>query len=117
MGRDEGSPTTTTTATETTTEMQTETVEPRQPSVFRITVRGGVPAGGIVRRSVNKGDRVVVLVSSDVPDEVHVHGYDLLRDVAPGRRARIAFRATIPGRFEIELEDRGTQVAELTVEP
>ena len=28
-----------------------------------------------------------------------------------------AFRATVPGRFEVELEDRGTQIADLTVQP
>jgi hypothetical protein len=83
----------------------------------RVIVRGGVPAGGVVRESTDKGDRVVVLVTSDVADEVHVHGYDLSRDVAPGAPARIAFPATIPGRFEIELEDRGVQIAELTVNP
>jgi hypothetical protein len=81
----------------------------------RVIVREGVPVGGIVRASTEKGDRVVVLVTSDVADEVHVHGYDLMRDVAPGSPARIAFPATIPGRFEIELEDRGVQIAELTV--
>ena len=84
---------------------------------MRVTVVGGVPKGGVVRESVDKGDRVVVLVTSDVADEVHVHGYDLMRDVAPGSPARIAFAATIPGRFEIELEDRGVQIAELTVNP
>ena len=82
-----------------------------------MTVVGGIPKGGVVRESTDKGDRVVVLVTSDVSDEVHVHGYDLMSDVAPGAPARIAFRATIPGRFEIELEDRGVQIAELTVNP
>ena len=83
----------------------------------RVNVRGGVPAGGIVRESAGKGDRVVLVVTSDVSDHVHVHGYDLMRDVGPGKRARIAFRATLPGRFEVELEDRGVQIALLTVNP
>jgi hypothetical protein len=117
-GDDEASPTTTTdTTTTTTTETQTETTEPEKPTVVRITVRGGVPAGGIVRRSVDKGDRVVLITTSDVADEVHLHGYDLSRRVAPGRRARIAFRATLAGRFEVELEERGVPIAELTVKP
>jgi pyruvate/2-oxoglutarate dehydrogenase complex dihydrolipoamide acyltransferase (E2) component len=118
-------------AAPTTTETQTETAPPpppppqppppppapAEPTTVRVIVRGGVPAGGVVRESTDKGDRVVVLVTSDVADEVHVHGYDLSRDVAPGAPARIAFPATIPGRFEIELEDRGVQIAELTVNP
>ena len=84
---------------------------------MRVRVVGGVPKGGIVRKTVDKGDRVVLVVTSDVADEVHVHGYDLMRDVAAGGTARIRFRATLPGRFEVELEDRGVQIADLTVQP
>ena len=107
---------TTTTTTQTTTE--TETTPPiAQPAVVRITVVNGSPKGGIVRKSVDKGDRVVLLVRSDVADHVHLHGYDIMRDVAPGRTARLRFKATIPGRFEVELEDRGVQIADITVKP
>ena len=66
---------------------------------------------------MEQGERVVLVVRSNVADHVHVHGYDLFADVAPGASARLAFRATIPGRFEIELEDRHVQIAELTVQP
>jgi hypothetical protein len=124
-GSDEATPTTTqtTTTTEPTTTTQTtdtgttttETEPPAGPTRVRVTVVGGVPRGGIVRASVDKDERVVVLVRSDVSDHVHVHGYDLFADVAPGSPARIAFRATLSGRFEIELEDRHVQIAELTV--
>ena len=108
----------------TTTETQTETTAPPpppppptppKPNMVRVNVRGGVPVGGVVRASTEKGDRVVLVVTSDVSDHVHVHGYDLMRDVGPGAPARIAFKATIPGRFEIELEDRRVPIAELTV--
>jgi len=61
-------------------------------------------------------DRVVVLVvRSDVADEVHLHGYNVMRDVEPGTPARLRFRATIPGQFEAELEERGLQIANITV--
>ncbi len=50
-----------------------------------MTIRGGEPVDGIVRAEANKGDPVVVIVRSDVADEVHVHGYDLMADVAPGQ--------------------------------
>ena len=48
---------------------------------------------------------------------MHLHGYDLMADVGPGKPATIRFTATAPGRFEIELEDRGLQIAELEVRP
>ena len=106
-------------ATETTETTMTTTTEPEveKPKVVRIVVVNGAPKGGIVRTSVEKGDRVVIVVASDVADEVHLHGYDVIRNVAAGGMARIAFTAELPGRFEVELEDRGVQIAELTVEP
>ncbi|HUF02153.1 MAG TPA: hypothetical protein VMN35_06985 [Gaiellaceae bacterium] len=119
-GDDEAAPPTTTqtTVTQTTTETETETTPtPPVPTTIRIRVRDGRPLDGIARPSVRQGERVVLVVSSNVSDHVHVHGCDLFADVAPGRNARIAFRATIPGRFEIELEDRHVQIAELTVRP
>ena len=60
---------------------------------------------------------MLLVVRLDVADEVHLHGHDLSRPVAAGGSARIAFRATLPGRFEVELEERGAQIAELTVRP
>lgn len=109
--------TTTTTETTTTTTTTTETTPPPPPgpTVIRIVVVNGAPQGGIVRETVKKGDRVVLQVRSDVTDHVHLHGYDIMRDVAPGSPARLPFRATIPGRFEVELEDRGVPIADITV--
>ena len=122
-GDDEATGTTateTTQATTTTTPESTTTTtsepEVEKPTVVRVVVVNGAPKGGIVRRTVDKGDRVVIVVKSDVADEVHLHGYDISRDVVAGGTARIAFRAKLQGRFEIELENRGVQIADLTVE-
>jgi hypothetical protein len=60
---------------------------------------------------------VTLIVSSDVADEAHVHGYDLMADVARRSRARISFEASVPGRFDVELEGRAIQIAELRVNP
>jgi hypothetical protein len=109
--------TTTETTTPATTETTTETTPPVGPTIVRIVVVGGAPKGGIVRQTVTQGDRVVLVVESDVADEVHLHGYDLTKNVSAGGTARLAFRATLPGRFEVELEDRGVQIAQLTVRP
>jgi hypothetical protein len=85
---------------------------------LRVTI--DIHPGGVerVRRiEVSRGRRVVLVVASAVEDELHVHGYDLLEEVGPGRARRIAFRATIPGRFEIELEHQHEPVAQLVVRP
>ena len=120
-------PTTETTATEGTTEAATTeaaTTEaattgesPGSESTFLVIVRDGKPAGGVQQFRAAKGSRVVLRVRSDVADEVHVHGYDLMLDVVPGKPVWFGFTASIVGRFEIELEDRGTPIAELEVRP
>jgi hypothetical protein len=102
--------------TNTMTETVTMTTAPEGARLV-VTIRGGEPIDGIVRAEAHKGDPVVVVVRSDVADEVHVHGYDLMADVAPGKPARIVFTANLTGRFEIELEGRGKQIAQLTVLP
>ena len=107
--------TTTTTATTTTT--TTTTTDAEKPTEVKVVVVDGAPQGGIVRATVNKDDQVVLVVTSDVADEIHLHGYDKAKDVAAGGTIRIPFKATIPGRFEAELESRGVQIAEISVEP
>jgi hypothetical protein len=117
--------TTTTEPTETTTEPSPTTTEPPATAApppervvtIRINVVGGRPEGGIRRASVRRGRQVVLIVTADVTDHVHLHGYDLMADVAPGAPAEIRFRATIPGRFEIELEDRRIPIGDLEVRP
>ena len=112
----------TSTAPESDTTGPTDTSEPTTPpteqtpfTAIRITVKGGRPVGGIQRPKVTLGDNAIIYVTSDVADEVHFHGYDLSQDVKAGGTAQIPFHATIPGRFEIELENSGVRLAELTV--
>jgi hypothetical protein len=100
----------------TTTSTEGTTTEAAKPTVVNIVVVDGQPQGGIVRQSVSKGDRVVLVVKSDVADEIHLHGYDKSTDVTAGGTARLPFTANLPGRFEVELESRGVQIADLTVQ-
>lgn len=62
------------------------------------------------------GSPVELVVTSDVADEVHVHGYDEMADVAPGSPARVAFTASIPGVFEVELETAKLRLLQLRVQ-
>jgi cytoskeletal protein RodZ len=118
------SATTTTGETEPETEDQSEsetgstsTSTPSQPAVQTIRVVNGQPQGGVKTVSFKKGDQVRLKVQSDVADEIHVHGYDLMKDVEAGGSVQFSFKATIEGRFEIELENAGTQIANLEVTP
>ena len=90
---------------------------PPGPVRARITVADGEVVGGRRLLTVKQGKQFVLIVSADVTDHVHLHGYDLTADVAPGRPARIRLETSISGRFEIELEDRGFPIGELEVRP
>ena len=107
---------TTSTAETTTTGATTTTTGPAKPVTVSIVVQNGAPKGGIVRATVNKDDHVILVVKSDVTDEIHLHGYDKKTDVTAGGTARLPFVANIPGRFEVELESRSVQIADLTVQ-
>jgi hypothetical protein len=118
-GDDDEAAATTTAGETTTTTAPTTTAEPPPPGPRRIPVivRGGQVVGGVETVRVEQGEQVVLVVRADVSDHVHLHGYDRTADVGPGAPAQIAFRATIPGRFEVELEDRKLRILELEVRP
>jgi hypothetical protein len=107
-------------ATDTATETQPE--EPAEPPVTRISVKGGVIAGDVKSIEVAKGDIVRIVVSSDVEDEIHLHGYDIEKEAGPGKPARFEFKADVEGAFELEshvAEDAGEEplLARLLVGP
>jgi hypothetical protein len=87
------------------------------PPLPVIRLRGGSPVGGVRHLTFSKGDRIRFAVVSDAPGDVHLHGYDVERALAPGRRTRFDLRATLEGRFEVELHGTGTQIARLDVTP
>jgi hypothetical protein len=85
--------------------------------VTTIVIKNGEPVGGIAQLTYNKGEEVRFKVDSDVSDEVHMHGYDIMKDVKAGGSVSFDFPATIEGVFEAELEGRKEQILELAVNP
>lgn len=106
--------TTTTTAPTTTTTTTAPTTTAFQGTLIEVTVAGGeVTAPETV--PVPLGDTVRLIVTSDVIDQVHVHGYDLVQDVEAGATATVEFVADVPGLFEVEFESAGTFLTNLEV--
>jgi plastocyanin len=104
------------------TETATEPPPPPRPEVTRIQIRGGEVVGGPAEIQAQNGDTVVIVVSADAPDDIHLHGYDIEKKAAPGQPARFRFKANLEGEFEIEshvAEDAGRNplLATLIVEP
>ena len=97
-----------------------EVVDEPEPDPADVTISATF-ASGVV--TVDGGDRVevpldstvAIVITSDVVEEVHLHGYDLFADVGPDGAGMIAFTADIAGRFEAELEGAGQFLVELVV--
>jgi hypothetical protein len=118
-GGDDGDQTARTTRTS--SEQPHETL-PTTPRFNRIQIKGGQVVGGPADIKVKKGAHVVIVVRSDAPDDIHLHGYDIEKPVEPGQPAQFNFTANIEGIFEIEshvAEDAGREplMGKLTVEP
>jgi hypothetical protein len=94
------------------------TTTPAAPAVPTITVVGGKPKGGVEKLKFTKGDTIRFKVTSpDTTGEVHFHGYDVHEDLKAGGSATFTVPAKIEGRFVVEMESSGTQIAEVEVDP
>lgn len=87
---------------------------------------GGASSAGTVplltqgktrKLTYDQGDRVTLRVRANHDDEIHVHGYDIERELKAGKTVTISFPAKINGVFEIELHHADVQLATLTVRP
>lgn len=90
-------------------ETPTPTATPKPPPLLR--------AGQERTLTFEEGDTVRFRVRHPSAEEVHVHGYDISKDLEPGKTATISFKADITGVFEIELEQSHTLLGQLKVEP
>jgi hypothetical protein len=101
------------TPAETATATATETPTPK-PTVDPGPVLTG---SKVVKLRVDKGETVRFRVKAPENEEVHIHGYDIKKDVKAGQTSRVSFEASIDGIFEIEFEHSATQIAQLRVDP
>lgn len=53
---------------------------------------------------VDEGNELTLFVTADTNALLHIHDYNLERELAAGEEERITFRATDPGRHVFELE-------------
>ncbi len=81
---------------------------------LRVTFRSGEVTGD-TNPSVTRGERVTIAVTSDVADQLHLHGYDLEYPLVAGQTQEFSFVAEIPGKFELELHDNPVKLLTLAV--
>jgi FtsP/CotA-like multicopper oxidase with cupredoxin domain len=64
-----------------------------------------------------EGETVRFRVKATEDEEIHVHGYDIEKEIPAGRTVPVSLKATITGIFEIEFHHSGALLARLKVQP
>ncbi|MFI4979747.1 MAG: hypothetical protein ACHQIO_05315 [Nevskiales bacterium] len=88
-----------------------------KPQVYSVVVSKGRRVSGPERIQLHTGDAVVIEVTSDQPDELHLHGYDLHLKLLPGEPGHLSFTANLSGRFDYELHRAQLELGALEVLP
>ncbi len=112
---DSSDPVVTNSATETQEQPATKKAKPKPPPVPTVVIKNGEPVDGVLGIEVDQGDQIKFKVESDVDEEIHVHGYDISKDVSAGGSTTLSFPADLPGIYEAELELSGVPIVELQV--
>jgi hypothetical protein len=81
-----------------------------------ISIAGGkISAGGQAVVKAKSGQTVRINAVSDVPESLHVHGYDKTLDLKPGKPGSVEFKTSTKGIFEVETHESGKLVFKLQV--
>lgn len=64
-----------------------------------------------------EGVKVKLSITSDIIDEAHLHGYDISVEVSKNTPGILEFEAKKSGRFPIELEKNGKEIAVVEIYP
>ena len=74
--------------------------------VFTLEIHGDTPIAKSQVLTVSQNDQVEIRVSSDKPVQVHLHGYDIEKDIVPNVVTSFRLKATATGRFPIEIHSK-----------
>ncbi len=88
-----------------------------KPVFFDVVIQNGrrISEPGVLK--VHQGDEVILRITSDRADELHLHGYNLHASLTPGKTAALQFTATLTGRFTYELHKAELQLGAVEVYP
>ncbi len=84
---------------------------------FEIIIKDKKLISGPATIQVSEGDEITIKVTSDEPEELHVHGYDKSIGLEPDIPATLTFITDTSGRFPFELENSQVEIGILEVQP
>lgn len=95
---------------------ETQNSQP-QRKTFDLVIKNKQLVSGPSLLEVNQGDSVAITITDDEGEELHLHGYDKAVELTANEPANLEFTADISGRFVYELENSGTEIGALEVQP
>jgi hypothetical protein len=82
-----------------------------------LVVRNEEPVNGVETLEFSAGEQVEFKVDSNTKTELHVHGYEIEKEIPAGKVTTISFPAELEGIYDIEVHPAEEQIAELRVNP
>jgi hypothetical protein len=86
-------------------------------SEFSLRIENQILLEGSPLLRADEGDTVILHVTSDKADTLHVHGYEVSADLKPGIESILTFLANDPGKFTFELEKNHAELGVIEVMP
>ena len=87
-----------------------------QGTVITINLVGGKPSDKLPNVTIDKGDKITLVITSDKDYEVHVHATDTAIDVKAGETVTKTITVdAAPGTYEVEVEDTGFKLFSIVV--
>jgi FtsP/CotA-like multicopper oxidase with cupredoxin domain len=90
---------------------------PAQVKTYEIIIKDQKLVSGSETITVTEGDEVKLVVTADIKEELHLHGYDRSVEMEANVPAELAFTANLTGRFIYELEGSKTDIGAIEVQP
>lgn len=84
---------------------------------FTLSVVGRKLVSGDTTLKVKEGEKVIINITVDEDEELHLHGYDVHIDLKKDQQGTLTLVTSSSGRFPFELEHSGTELGALEVLP
>jgi hypothetical protein len=102
--------------------VESETLKPVIEEVVNKEVENTIVYNSAIKKpspvfKFKEGEKVKLNIISDISDEAHLHGYDISSKLSSNSTSTLEFLATKSGRFPMELEKNGKEIAIIEVYP
>ena len=91
--------------------------QPSTTKTFNLAVKDKKLVSGGGSLKANQGDAIIITITLDEADELHLHGYDKMLDLEKDKPGTLKFTADQAGHFPLELHHAEIELGALEVSP